>query len=144
MKLGKVITNDDEIKALLESSRTIAVVGLSPEPARDSHRIASYLSTQGYRIVPVRPGEKEILGEKAYRSLDDIQDPIDIVDVFRRPEQVTAHAREALGLKPRAFWMQLGIENEEAAALLIEAGIDVIMNRCIKVEHQRLLNAHDV
>lgn len=144
MKLGKVITNDDEIKALLESSRTIAVVGLSPESTRDSYRVAEYLSAQGYRIVPVRPGQKEILGEKVYESLNDIQTPVDIVDVFRRPEQITAHAREALRLKPTAFWMQLGIENEAAAAILTEAGINVIMDRCIKVEHRRLLNAHDL
>ena len=115
-------------------------MGLSPKPERDSNRVATYLKAQGYRIIPVRPGQNEILDEKAYASLDDIKDSVDIVDVFRNPDQVMAHVLEAIRLKPKAFWMQLGIENAEAASLLTEAGIDVIQNRCIKIDHEKLFD----
>ena len=138
MKPGKIITEDDELKRTLENAKTIAIVGLSPKPERDSNSVARYLKNQGYRIVPVRPGQKEILGEKAYATLDDIQENVDIVDVFRNPAQIVPHAREAARLSPKVFWMQLDIENPEAAALLTEAGIDVVMNKCIKIEHDRL------
>jgi predicted CoA-binding protein len=138
MKPGKIITEDDEIKRILENAKTIAVLGLSPKPERDSNSVAGYLKNQGYRIIPVRPGQKEILGEKAYATLDDIEEQVDIVDVFRNPSQILPHAREAIRLSPKVFWMQLNIENPEAAALLTEAGIDVVMNKCIKIEHDRL------
>ena len=138
MKPGKIITEDDEIKKVLENAKTIAVVGLSPKPERDSNSVARYLKNQGYRIIPVRPGQKEILGEKAYARLDDIREKVDIVDVFRNPAQMVPHAREAARLSPKVFWMQLNIENPEAAALLTEAGIDVVMNKCIKIEHEKL------
>ena len=100
--------------------------------------MAKYLKAHEYQIIPVRPGQKEILGEKAYASLDDIKVPVDILDVFRNPTQIMPHAHEALRLKPEVFWMQLNIENQEAAELLTSSGIDVVMNRCIKVEHDRL------
>jgi predicted CoA-binding protein len=133
-----IIRDDGELRDLLRTSRTIAVVGLSPKPDRDSYRVAAYLQAQGYRVIPVRPAQTEILGETAYPSLDDVPGPVDIVDVFRSPEQVLPHAHEALRLKPKAFWMQEGIENAEAARLLTAAGIRVVMNRCIKREHERL------
>ena len=139
MKTGRVITEDNEIKDLLEKSKTIAILGLSPKPERDSNRVAGYLQKMGYRIIPVRPGQVEILGEKAYASLDDVDDSIDIIDVFRNPAQILPHAQEALRVKPGVFWMQQGIENQAAADLLTAHGIDVIMNRCIKVEHDRLI-----
>ncbi len=138
MKKGRIITEDADIRAALDAAKTVAVVGLSPKPDRDSHRVGKYLKDNGYRVIPVRPGQKEILGEKAYASADDIPDPVDILDVFRRSEQVLPHAQEALRLKPGVFWMQLNIENQEAATLLTDAGIDVVMNRCIKIEHDRL------
>jgi len=138
MKPGEILSEDSEIKKLLVEAETIAILGLSSKPERDSHQIAKYLKAQGYRIIPVSPGQKEILGEKAVASLDDIDQPVDIVTVFRNPAQIVPHAREALGLKPKTFWMQLNIENQEAATLLTDAGIDVVMNRCIKVEHGRL------
>ena len=138
MKTGKIITEDGEIKRILENAKTIAVVGLSPKPERDSNMVANYLKNQGYRIIPVRPGQKEILGEKAYTTLDDIQEKVDIVDVFRNPAQIVPHALEAARLSPNVFWMQLNIENPEAAALLTETGVDVVMNKCIKIEHDRL------
>jgi predicted CoA-binding protein len=134
---GRIITKDDEIAEILKATKTIAVLGLSPKPERDSHKVANYLKANGYCIIPVRPGQKEILGEKAYASLDEIDEPVDMIDVFRSPDQVMAHAREALRVKPKVFWMQLGIEHPEAARLLAENGIDVVMNRCTKVDHER-------
>ncbi len=138
MKSGKIITQDDKIGNILKNARTIAILGLSPKPERDSNMVARYLKEQGYRIIPVRPAQKEILGEKVYASLDDIEETVDIVDVFRNPAQIVPHAHEAIRLKPKVFWMQLNIENREAAGLLTAAGIDVIMDRCIKVDHERL------
>jgi predicted CoA-binding protein len=144
MKQGKIIKEDDDIKELLENARTIAILGLSPKPDRDSNKVAKYLKDNGYSIIPVRPGQKEILGQSAHATLDDIKEEVDIVDVFRNPEQVLPHAHEALEIQPKVFWMQLGIENQEAASLLVKAGIDVVMNKCIKIEHDRLCKKHIV
>ena len=138
MPAGRIIVLDDDIKAVLASAKTIAILGLSPKPRRDSHMVARYLQSQGYRIIPVRPGQKELLGEKAYASLDDIHEPVDIIDAFRNPAQMAPHAYQALRIKPRLFWMQKGIANDQAAGILTAGGIDVIMDRCIKVEHERL------
>lgn len=138
MKQGKIIKKDDDIKDILENARAIAILGLSPKPDRESNKVAKYLKENGYSIIPVRPGQQEILGQTAYATLDDIKEEVDIVDVFRNPEQVLPHAHEAIQMQPKVFWMQLGIENQEAASLLIKAGIDVVMNRCIKIEHGRL------
>jgi len=138
MKIGRILNTDEDVKALLLKAKTIAIVGLSPKPDRDSYRVAAYLQQHGYRVLPVRPAQTEILGEKAHASLDDIPGPVDIIDVFRSSDQVLPHAREALRLKPNVFWMQEGIENREAASLLTAAGIDVVMNRCIKHDHARL------
>ena len=138
MKPGKIINDDNIIRRLLINARTIAVVGLSPKPERDSNMVARYLKDHGYRIIPVRPAQKEILGEKAYSSLDDIDESMDIVNVFRNPAQIMPHAHEALRVKPKLFWMQVGIENQKAAELLTNAGIDVVMNKCIMVEHDCL------
>ena len=138
MKTGRIITADADIKEILTASKTVAIIGLSPKPDRDSYKVAEYLKSQGYAIVPVRPAQTEILGEKAYPSLDDVPRAVDIVDVFRSAEQVMPHAYEALRNQPKTFWMQEGIENREAAVLLTAAGIDVVMNRCIKRDHARL------
>ncbi len=138
MESGKIITSDSEIKKFLLKYKTIAVLGMSPKPERDSNRVAVYLKEHGYKIIPIRPAQREILGEKAYPTLDSIQQAVDIVNVFRNPAQVVPHAEEAIRLKAKVFWMQLGIENREASDLLTAAGIDVIMNKCIKVEHERL------
>ena len=139
MKSGKILINDAEIKTILMDASTIAVVGLSPKPQRDSNMVARYLKEAGYKIIPVRPAQKEILGEKAYKSLDEIQEPVDIINVFRSSDQMMPHAIEALRLKPKIFWMQLNIQNKEAADLLTSEGIDVVMNSCIKVEHEVLI-----
>jgi predicted CoA-binding protein len=138
MGTGQIITDDHRIHELLIRAKTIAVLGLSPKPDRDSYRVAAYLKDHGYRIIPVRPAQDEILGEKAYPSLDDLPGTVDIVDVFRSAEQILPHAREALRLRPLAFWMQEGVSNPEAADLLTAAGIDVVMDRCIKRDHARL------
>ena len=139
MNQGKIVTDDAEIKIILQNAKTIAIVGLSPKPARDSNMVARYLKEEGYRIIPVRPAQKEILGEKAYKSLDEIQEPVDVIILFRSSNQIMPHAREAIRLKPDVFWMQLDIENREAAELLTGKGIHVVMNRCIKVEHEFLI-----
>lgn len=138
MKTGRILNTDEDVKAALASAKTVAIVGLSPKPDRDSYQVAAYLQQRGYRVLPVRPAQAEILGEKVFASLDDIPGLVDIIDVFRSSDQVLPHAREALRLKPKLFWMQEGIENHEAAALLTAAGIDVVMNRCIKHDHARL------
>ncbi|MFY9942844.1 MAG: CoA-binding protein [Desulfobacterales bacterium] len=135
---GRLVTDDRDIRRLLQDSATIAVVGLSPKPERDSHRIAAYLQRQGYRIIPVRAAQREILGEKAYGSLGEIPERVDLVNAFVNPARIMPYARDAVGLAPRAFWMQTGIENPEAAEVLRKAGIDVIMDRCIGVAHALL------
>ena len=135
---GKVITETETIREILLSCRTIAVVGLSPKQNRDSHRVGRYLLEQGYTVIPVRPAQKEILGCKACRALEDLPGPVDIVNVFRRAEQVPALVEQAVRLGPRLFWMQTGIENRTAAERLNAAGIDVVMNRCIKQDHEAI------
>jgi uncharacterized protein len=140
MSHGSVLTTREDIQGLLEKVKTVAVLGLSPKPDRDSHRVARYLQDKGYKIIPVRPGQTEILGEKVYKSLDELEGPVDLVDVFRRSEQVDEHLAEILRLKPRAVWMQLGIRNEEVAKALTEAGIDVVMDRCVKVDHANFIH----
>ncbi len=130
--------NDREIRQLLETSKIIAVVGLSDKPERDSYRVAEYLQRQGYRIIPVNPTVDAVLGEKSYASVSDIPEPVDIVDVFRRPDAVGPVVEDAIAAGARAVWMQLGIENEEAAQAAEAAGLQVVMDRCIKIEHARL------
>ncbi|MBF7081902.1 CoA-binding protein [Desulfallas sp. Bu1-1] len=131
--------DDETIRRLLQKSKTIAVVGLSDKPHRDSYRVAGYMQQNGYRIMPVNPRAKTVLGEKAYQNLLDIAEKVDIVNIFRRSEQVLPVVEEALQLKPRAIWLQLGIINEKAAELAHSAGVTFVMDKCIKVEHARLL-----
>ena len=130
-----------DIETILKSYKTIAVVGLSADPARASHRVASYMKSAGYRIVPVRPDGDEILGEKVYHSLKDIPFPVDIVDVFRRSETVMPVAQEAVQIGAKVFWLQQGITNEEAEALCRDAGLDVVSDRCMLVEHRRVVGS---
>jgi len=124
----------EEIKEILEAAGNIAVVGLSDNPERTSHMVAKAMQDRGYRIIPVNPGKQEILGEKCYKSLLDIPEPVHIVNVFRRAEEVVPYAEQAAQIKANVFWLQLGIINEEAAKIASEAGVTVIMDRCIKVE----------
>ena len=130
-----------DIETILKSYKTIAVVGLSADPAKASHRVASYMKSAGYRIVPVRPDGDEILGEKVYHSLKDIPFPVDIVDVFRRSETVMPVAQEAVQIGAKVFWLQQGITNEEAEALCRDAGLDVVSDRCMQVEHRQLMDS---
>ena len=128
-----------EIDELLARARTIAVVGVSANPDRDSHRVASYLKAAGYRVVPVNPGLDEVVGEKVWPDLGSIPADvaIDIVDIFRRPEHVPPIVEAAIARGAGAVWMQLGIVNNAAAARAREAGLTVVMDHCIKVEHTR-------
>ena len=126
----------DPIFDLLRTARTIAVVGLSDNPLRPSHGVAAYLQSQGYRIIPVNPEIKASLGEKAYPSLLDVPEKIDIVDIFRRPEFVEEVVDQAIQLKIPAVWMQEEIVHEKAAQKARAAGIFVVMDRCILVEHR--------
>jgi predicted CoA-binding protein len=125
---------------LLGEVHTIAVVGLSPNPDRPSNSVASYLQEHGYRIVPINPGETQILGEHAYPSLNDVPGDlhIDVVDVFRRAEHAPAVARDAVAIGARVLWLQQGIVNDEAYRIASEAGLDVIMGVCIRTTIQRL------
>jgi predicted CoA-binding protein len=132
--------NDLE-KELLKSARIIAVVGLSPSPDRPSHRVSSYMQAHGYKIIPVNPAITEALGEKAYPTLKDIPEKVDIVNVFRRSEDIPPIVEEAIAIKAGALWMQEGIINEAAARKAEVAGLKVIMDRCIMVSHSNLYGA---
>jgi predicted CoA-binding protein len=139
--------NTDVIKEVLSTCKTIAVVGLSREPEKDSYQVAKYMQKYGYRIVPVNPFADEILGEKSYKSLLDIpaeiQKEIYIIDVFRPAKDVPPIVKQAIQLrkkygKPLAFWMQIGIVNEKASATARKAGLTVIMDKCLMQEHKKL------
>ncbi|GAC1696428.1 MAG: CoA-binding protein [Candidatus Limnocylindrales bacterium] len=127
------------ITAVLRSARTVAIVGLSPDPLRASYFIGFYLQRHGYRIVPVNPKEREILGEPAYPSLGEIPFAVDVVNVFRRPAAVPEIAREAVKIGAKALWLQFGVLSDEGARIATEGGLDVVMDRCMKVEHARFL-----
>ena len=126
------------VRRLVTETRTIAVVGHSDDPSRDSFRVASYLRREGFHVFPVNPTVKEILGEPCYPDLASVPEPIDVVDVFRRPEFVPAIVDEAIAVGAKAVWLQLGVVNEEAARHAQDAGLDVVMDRCMMVEHARL------
>lgn len=129
-------SSDDSIAQLLKRSKTIAVVGLSDSPLRPSYGVAAYMQSHGYRIIPVNPGIKGALGEKAVPSLSEVKEKIDIVDVFRRSEFVPEVVEEAIRLKVPAIWMQEGVVHEPAAERARKAGLQVVMDRCILKEHR--------
>lgn len=130
------MSETERIARILTESHTIAVVGLSSKPNRDSFRVAQFLKDRGYRILPVNPRESSVLGEKAYAKLEDIpaEIQVDVVDVFRRPEETPDIAASAVKIGARALWLQLGIANEEAAAVAQAGGLDVVMDKCMKIE----------
>ena len=132
---------DEEIKDVLQRCKTVAVVGISPKENRPSYGVAAYLKSKGYRIIPVRPDGDEILGEKVYHSLMEIPRGIEIevVDIFRKSEDVPPVVEEAIRRGTKVVWMQEGIINQEARAKAEKAGLKVVMDRCMKKEHQRLL-----
>ena len=131
----------DRIEKILRESKVVAVVGLSPKPERPSFGVAKYLQNHGYRIIPVNPTVTEVLGERSYPSLKDVPERIDVVDIFRRPEDVPSVVEEAIQVGARAIWMQEGVVNDEAASMAEEAGLDVVMDRCMLKEHQKLASA---
>jgi len=126
------------LRRILRECRTVAVVGLSPEWHRPSHFVAKYLQQHGYRIIPVNPRSAEILGERCYASLLEIPEPVDMVDVFRRTADVLPIAQQAVQIKARCLWQQIGVLNLEADALARNAGLDSVMDRCVKIEHARI------
>ena len=130
--------SDQDLKRLLSAASTIAVVGASSNPERPSNNIMRKLKSVGYRVIPVNPNETEVLGERAYPSLLDIHEPIDIVDVFRRPEYTPAIADDAVKVGAKALWLQSGVSNEDAAARATTGGLLVVMNACIGVMHAML------
>jgi predicted CoA-binding protein len=127
------------ILSILHRAKTIAVVGLSPNELRPSHFVGYYLKRHGYRVIPVNPREETILGETSYPSLTDVPEHVDVVDVFRAPEAVPEIAREAVAIGAGALWLQFGVISPEGVKIAEEGGLDVIMDRCIKVEHARYL-----
>jgi len=131
--------DDATVHRLLETARRIAIVGLSPKPHRDSNRIGRYLLERGYEVVPVYPREETILGQKAYRRLQDVPGRVDVVDVFRRSDELAGVVEDALSAGAPALWFQLGCLNEDAAQRAAVAGATVVMDRCIMVEHAALL-----
>lgn len=128
----------DEIRQILHSFRTIAVVGLSDKPDRDSYHVAAYMQRAGYRIIPVNPVLTEVLGERAYPTLRDIPERIDIVNIFRRPDAVPPIVDDAIAIQARVVWMQEGIVHNEAADRARAAGLQVVMSRCLLKEHVAL------
>ena len=129
-----------EISFLLKKYKTIAVVGLSPKENRPSNQVAKYMKKAGYRIIPVNPGQNEILGEKCYPDLESIPEPVDIVDIFRRSEDIPPVVESAIRIKAKVVWMQEGIVNEEAAGVARTAGLQVVMDACMRATHQRLID----
>ena len=127
----------DPITRILRESKTIAVVGLSSNPMRPSHGVTEYMQGAGYRIIPVNPNETEVLGEKSYARLEDVPENIDIVNVFRRAEEVAPVVESAIRIGAKVVWMQLGVESEEAAEKARAAGLTVIEDACILVEHRK-------
>ena len=132
--------DDATLRRILQEARTIAVVGCSPKPERDSHRVARYLLEQGYQVIPVNPGQREILGQKCYPDLQAIPQAVDIVDVFRRSEHIPPIAEAAAAMGARVLWLQLGIRNHQAADKARSQGLTVVQDACIMVEHRRLFS----
>ncbi|CCQ94387.1 conserved hypothetical protein [[Clostridium] ultunense Esp] len=131
--------SDAEIKEILQETRRIAIVGLSNKPDRDSYKVAKYLQEAGFTIIPINPVVDEVLGVKAVPSLLQLTEPVDLIDVFRRSEETVPIAEQSVKTGAKVLWLQLGIKNEEAERIAREAGMKVVMDRCIKIEHARLL-----
>jgi predicted CoA-binding protein len=130
--------SDEDLRHLLRSAKTIAVVGCSTQPGKPSHEVPRYLIEQGYRVIPVHPSAREILGERAYASMADVPGPIDIVNVFRPADEAPAVVQAAIARGARAVWLQQGISHPDAAARGREAGLEVVMDQCIMQVHRRL------
>ena len=133
------MTDIDDLSRILTENKTIAVVGLSANWWRPSFFAAKYMQDHGYRIIPVNPNYDEILGEKCYDRIEDISDPVDVVDIFQRPEVTPTLAQSAVAIGAKVLWMQIGVVNDESARIAESGGLEVVMNRCVKIEHARLL-----
>ena len=131
---------NDSIPEILKEYRKIAVVGISTKPERDSHSVAKFMQHQGYQIFPVNPNYTTVLGETCYPGLSDLPEQVDLVDIFRKPDQVMPVVEEAIKIGAKAIWMQLGIVNSGAAELALDAGLKVVMNRCWKIEYINHMN----
>jgi len=129
------INDPESIDRILDEAKTIAVVGLSSDATRASHGVSRYMQSRGYRIIPVNPNETSVLGEKSYARLEDVPEKIDLVDIFRRSEEAGQHVDEAIRIGARAVWLQEGVIDEAAAQRALDAGLAVVMNRCILKEH---------
>lgn len=127
------------LRRVLTQHRTIAVVGLSAQWHRPSYFAAKYMQDHGYRIIPVNPNYPEVLGERCYPALTDIPEPVGIVDCFRKSSEMVPIARDAVAIGAKVLWMQLGIRNEEAAGIALSAGLDVVIDRCMKIEYARIM-----
>lgn len=134
---ARPINDPQTIQEVLDTEGRIAVVGLSPKPHRDSHKVGQYLIDHGYEIIPIRPKADEVLGRKCYESVTEIEGPVEIVDVFLNPDHVGPIVDDAIEKGAKYIWFQLGVVNEDAAEKAREAGLNVVMDRCIKVEHQK-------
>jgi len=134
---------DEEVVELLKSAKTVAVVGISHKEDRDSYKVAKYLKEHGYKIIPVNPKYKEVLGEPCYPDLKSIPEKIDVVDIFRNIDAIPGIVDEAISVGAGAVWMQLGLAHNESAEKARQAGLKVVMNKCMKIEHQRLLLSTD-
>jgi predicted CoA-binding protein len=134
-----MLADMNEIKTIIEGAKVIAIVGLSPKENRPSNLVGRYLQDANFTIIPVNPGQAEILGETCYPTLTDIPVPVDVVDIFRRPEDVVSIVEEAITIGAKTVWMQFGVVNEKAAALAHQAGLKVVMDRCLKIDHNELL-----
>ncbi len=128
----------EEVNEILKCAKTVAVVGISHKEERDSHKVAKYLKEHGYKMIPVNPKYKEVLGETCYPTLKDVPGHIDVVDIFRNVEVIPAIVDEAIAVKADVVWMQLGLVHNEAAEKARQAGLAVVMNKCIKIEHAQM------
>ena len=138
-KTGLAMNSDEQLRAILTNYRNVAVVGLSPNPDRPSNEVARYLLANGYNVIPVNPGVDEVLGLRSYPTLEDVPEPIEIVDVFRRSEYVPDIARSAVQIGAKVLWTQLGVISAEGAEIATSAGLQVVMDRCALIEHRRLI-----
>jgi uncharacterized protein len=138
-ELPEINPLDDEIKDILEKNKVVAVVGLSDKPDRDSYKVADYLKNHGYTIIPVNPVKQEILGEKSYPDLTSIPRHIDIVDIFRNVDAIPGIVDEAIRIKAKVIWMQLGLSHNDSADKARAAGLEVVQSKCMKIEHTKLI-----
>src|SRR4030095_4399167 len=141
--MAEIVDDIAGIRRILAECRTIAVVGLSANWYRPGNFAAKYMQDKGYRVIPVNPAYQEVLGQRCFPNLAAIGEPVDMVDCFRKPARIPPIAREAVAIRAKVLWMQLGIRNDEAARIALDGGLDVVMGRCVKIEHARILGGRN-